>query len=88
MTVFVVAVVSILAVDELVGLLGQLRRSDLSILLIPKQWLVGEKEDSNISKLPFSSFPLLVPKSWCGYLFLGPKTSFLVMVLEMIFSDL
>ena len=64
--VFVV-VVNTLAVDELAELLGQLRTSDLSILLIPKQWFVGEKGDSDISKLPFSSFPLLVPKSWCGY---------------------
>ena len=47
--------------------------SDLSILLIPKQWLEGEKRDSDFSKLPFLSFSLLVPKSWCGYLFLGLK---------------
>ena len=43
---------------------------------------------SDISKLSFLSFPLLVPKSWCGYLFLGLKTLFVVMVSELIFLDL
>ena len=80
--VFVV-VVSTLAVDEQAELLGQLRRSDLSILLIPKRWFESEKEDSGIS-----SFPLLVPKSWCGYLFLDLKSLFVVMVSELIFSAL
>ena len=61
--VFVV-VVNSLAVDELAELLGQLRTSDLSILLIPKQWFEDKKGDYDISKLAFPSFPLLVPKSW------------------------
>ena len=57
MIVFVV-VVNTLAVDDLAELLGPLRASDLSILLIPNQWFVGEKQDSDTTKLPFSSFPL------------------------------
>ena len=65
-----VFVVNALAVEELAELLGQLRTSDLSILLIPTQWFNSEKGDSNITKLSFSSFPLLLPKSWCDYLFL------------------
>ena len=85
--IFVVAV-NTLAVDKLAELLGQWRTSDLSILLIPKQWFEGEKRDSDISKLPYSSFPLLVPKSWCVYLFLCLKTLFVVTVSELIFSDL
>ena len=85
--IFVVAV-NTLAVDKLAELLGQLKTLDLSILLIPKHWFEGEKGDSGISKLPFLSIPLLVPKSWCGYLFLGLKTLFVVMVSELIFSDL
>ena len=43
MIVFV-AVVNSLAVDELAELLGQLRTSDLSIFLTPKQWFEGGKE--------------------------------------------
>ena len=86
MIVFLV-VVNTLAVDEQAELLGQSRTSDLSILLIPKQWFEGEKGDSGISKLPFLSFPLSVPKLWCGYLFLG-LTLFVGMVSELIFSDL
>ena len=85
--VFVV-VVNTLFVDEQADLLGQLKTSDLSIVLILKQWFEGEKGDSGVSKLPFLSFPLLVPKSCCGYLFLGLKTLFVVMVSELIFSDL
>ena len=65
-----------------------MRTSDLSVLFIPKQWFKGEKEDSGISKLPLLSFPLLVAKSWCGYLFLGVKTLFVVMVSKQDFSDL
>ena len=80
--VFVV-VVNTLAVDEQAELLGQLRTSDLSILLIPKRWFESEKEDSGIS-----CFPLLVPKSWCGYLFLDLKRLFVAMVSELIFSAL
>ena len=72
--VFVVA--NTLPIDELAELLGQLRTSDLSISLIPKQWFEGEKGDSDISKLTFPSFPLLVPRSWCGYQFLGLKNRF------------
>ena len=49
MIVFV-AVVNTLAVDEQEELLRQLRTSDVSILLIPKQWFEGEKGDSAISK--------------------------------------
>ena len=64
-----VFVVNNLTVDEQAELFGQLRTSDLSILLIPKQWFEGEKEDSGISKLPFLSFLLLVPKLWCGIYF-------------------
>ena len=37
-------VINTLAVDELAELLGQLRTSDLSILLIPKQWFVVRKK--------------------------------------------
>ena len=85
--IFVVAV-NTLAVDKLAELLGQLKTLDLSILLILKHWFEGEKGDSGISKLPFLSIPLLVPNSWCGYLFLGLKTPFVVMVSELIFSDL
>ena len=85
--VFVV-VVNALFVDEQADLLGQLRTSDLSIVLILKQWFEGEKGESVVSKLPFLSFPLLVPKSCCGYLFLGLKTLFVVIVSELIFSDL
>ena len=55
-------------------------------LLIPKEWFEGEKGE--ISKLLFPSFPLLVPQSWCRYLLLGLKTLFVVMVSELIFSDL
>ena len=66
--VFVV-VVNTLAADELAKLLRQLRTSDLSILLILKQWFEVKKGNSNISKLPFPLFFLLVPKSWCWYLF-------------------
>ena len=47
----------------------------------------GEKGDSGNSKLPFSSFPVLVPKSWCGYLLLGLKYLFDMVVSEMIFSS-
>ena len=75
-----VFVVNNLAVDEQAELFRPLRTSDLSILLIPKQWFEGEKEDSGISKLPFLSFLLLVPKLWCGYLFLGLKTLFVVVI--------
>ena len=46
----------------------------------------GEKGDSRNSKLSFSSFPVLVSKSWCGYLLLGLKYLFDVVVSEMIFS--
>ena len=74
MIVFVL-VVNTLAVGELAELLRQLRTSDLSILLIPEQWFESKKGDSNISKLPFPSFPLLAPNSWCGYLFLILKNS-------------
>ena len=58
------------------------------ILLIPKQWFQVEEGDSDISKLPFSSFPLLEVKSWHGHLFLGLKTPFSGMVSEISFSDL
>ena len=58
-TVFV-AVVNTLAVDKLAELLRQLRTSDL--FLTAKQWFESMKGDSDISKLPCSSFPLLVPK--------------------------
>ena len=68
MIVFVF-VVNNLAVDEQAELFRPLRTSDLSILLIPKQWFEGEKEDSGISELPFLSFLLLVPKLWCGIYF-------------------
>ena len=84
--VFVV-VINSLAVDKLAELLGQLRTSDLSILLISKQWFEGKKGDYDISKLSFSSFSLLLPKSWCGYLFLDLEALFAVMVSELIFSD-
>ena len=47
----------------------------------------GEKGDSGNSKLSFSSFPVLVSKSWCGYLLLGLKYLFDVVVSEMIFSS-
>ena len=53
-----VIVVNIQAEVELSNLLGQLWTSDLSILLLPKQWFEGEKGDSNISNLPFSCFPV------------------------------
>ena len=46
----------------------------------------GEKGDFDISKLPFSSFAWLVPKSWCGCLFLGLKTLFAGMVSKLIFK--
>ena len=82
--VFVV-VVNTLAVDDQAELLGQLRTSDLSILFIPKQWFEGEEGDSGISKLSFVYFPLFVPKSWHGYLFLDLKTLFVVMVSKLIF---
>ena len=75
--VFVV-VANTLAVDDLAEHPGQFRPSELSTFLIPKQWLT----------LTFPSFPLLVPKSWCGYLFSGLRTLFVVMVLELIFLDL
>ena len=58
------------------------------ILLIPKQWFQVEEGDSDISKLPFLSFPLLEVKSWYGYLFLGLKTPFSGIVSELSFSDL
>ena len=58
------------------------------ILLIPKQWFQVEEGDSDISKLPFSSFPLLEGKSWHRYLFLGLKTPFSGMVSELSSSDL
>ena len=80
--VFVV-VVNSLTVDELAKLLGQLRTSDLSIFLTPKQWFEGEKGDSDIPKLPFSSFPMLVLTPWRENLFLGLKTLFAVMVSEL-----
>ena len=70
MITFIVAVNS-LAIGEPAKLLGQIKASNLSILLISKQWFEDEKGDSDISKLPFPSFPLLVLKSWCGYLLLG-----------------
>ena len=50
LVVVFVVVVNTLAVDEQAELLRQLRTSDLSILLIPKQWFEGEKGDSAISK--------------------------------------
>ena len=75
-----------LAVDELEELLGQLTRSDLSILLNLKQWLYSEKEDSDISKLPVPSFGPLVTKTWWEYLFLGLKILFAGTVLQLIFS--
>ena len=54
--VFIV-VVNTLAVDGQAELLRQLRKSsELSILLIPKQWFEDDKEDFGISKLPFLSF--------------------------------
>ena len=82
-------VVNNVAVGELAELFGQLRTSNLSILLIPNQWFEGEKGDSDISKLPFLSFSLLAPKSWYGYLFLRLKTLFSAMgVSKLIFSDL
>ena len=58
-TVFV-AVVNTPAVDELAELPRQLRTSDL--FRTAKQWFEGVKGDSDISKLPCSSFLLLVPK--------------------------
>ena len=85
--VFVV-IANTLAADELAELPGQFRPSELSIFLIPKQWFEGEKGDSDTLKLTFPSFPLLVPKSWCGYLFSGLKALFVVMVSELIFLDL
>ena len=81
LVIVVVVVVNTLAVDGQAEQLGQLSSSDLSIWLTPKQWFEGEKGDSGILKLPFLSFPLIVPNSWRGYLFV-------VMVSELIFSDL
>ena len=81
LVIVVVVVVNNLAVDRQAEQLGQLSSSDLSIWLTPKQWFEGEKGDSGILKLPFLSFPLLVPNSWRGYLFVA-------MVSELIFSDL
>ena len=68
-----VFVVNNLAVDEQAELFRPLRTSDLSILLIPKQWFEGEKGDSG-------------HKTWCGYLFQGLKTLFVMMVSELIFQ--
>ena len=41
----IVVVVNNLAIDELPELPGHLRTSNLSILLIPKEWFEGEKGD-------------------------------------------
>ena len=41
----IVVVVNALAIDELPELPGHLRTSNLSILLIPKEWFEGEKGD-------------------------------------------
>ena len=87
-SIAIAALVSTLAVDVQAELLGQLSLSDLSILLTPKRWFEDEKVDSGISELLFLSFSLLVPNSWCGYLFLGLKNIFVEMVSELIVSDL
>ena len=50
LVILFVVVVNTLAIEKLAELLRQLRTSDLSILLVPKQWLVGKKGDSDISK--------------------------------------
>ena len=41
----IVVAVNALAIDELPELPGHLRTSNLSILLIPKEWFEGEKGD-------------------------------------------
>ena len=86
LVVIFVVPVNILAVDELAELRGQLRTSDLSILLIPKQWFESQKGDYDISKLPVPSFFLLVPKSWFRYLVLDLKILFAWMILGLNFS--
>ena len=73
LVILFVVVANNLAVDELAELPGSLRTPDLSFLLISKPWFEGEKKDSDISKLTFSSFPLLASTSWCKYLFIGLK---------------
>ena len=69
------AVVNTLAVDELAELPEQLRTSDLSILLIPKQWFEGQKGDSDISKLPFSIFCSVSVKVMAWVSIFRPKNS-------------
>ena len=86
--IFVVVVGNTLGVDKVAELLGHMRTPDLSTLLFPKQWFQGEKGDSDFSRLPFPSFPLLLPKPWRGYLYLGLKVLFAQTVSELTFSDL
>ena len=57
----IVVVVNNLAIDELPELPGHLRTSNLSILLIPKEWFEGEKGDWHF-KITFPSFSLLAAK--------------------------
>ena len=80
LVILFVVVVNTLAADNVAELLGQLRTSDLSVLLIPNQWFVGEKEDSDISKLPFSSFPQF--SDGVGKIYIAEKIVFLENVFQ------